>query len=153
MSEKSSIRSETFVKILIPVSKFVDRARLTRALHAVSVFQNPLVVLFHVIEVKSRTVPVDPSPFKEEIAAAEAKLKPTVDWLKEQGYKTTARIVLARDAIEGIITEANSGDYTVILMMKRRIRRGISKLFQKSTSEAVIRSAKPIVLTMLASEI
>jgi len=137
------------VKILIPISSFVDREKIAHALHALSVFKNPMVVLFHVIEVPSRTSPVDTHPFKNEIAEAENRLVPVADWLRSQNYNAVVRVVVARDTVEGIVAEANEGDYSFVLMMKRKIRSGIAKLFHKSTSEAVIRSAKCLVLTTL----
>ena len=137
------------VKILIPISSFVDREKIAQALHALSVFKDPIVVLFHVVEVPSRTSPVDTHPFKNEMAEAENRLLPIADWLRGQNYNVVVRVVVARDKVEGIIAEANEGDYSFVLMLKRKIRGGIDKLFHKSTSEAVIRSVKCLVLTTL----
>lgn len=137
------------VKILIPISSFVDRKKIAHALHALSVFKDPIVVLFHVLEVPSRTSPVNTHPFKDEIAEAENRLLQLADWLRSQNYNAVVRVVVARDTVEGIVAEANEGDYSFVLMMKRKIRGGIAKLFHKSTSEAVIRSVKCLVLTTL----
>jgi len=137
------------VKILIPISSFADREKIAHALHALSVFKNPMVVLFHVVEVPSRTSPVNTHPFKKEIAEAEGRLLPVADWLRSQNYNAVVRVVVARDKVGGIVTEANEGRYSFVLMMKRKIRGGIAKLFHKSTSEAVIRSVKCLVLTTL----
>jgi len=137
------------VKILIPISSFLDRKKIAQALHALSVFKEPIVVLFHVVEVPSRTSPVDAHHFKNEMTEAEDRLLPIADWLRSQNYDAVVRVVVARDTVEGIITEANEGDYSFVLMMKRKIRGGIAKLFHKSTSEAVIRSVKCLVLTTL----
>jgi len=137
------------VKILIPISTFVDREKIAHALHALSVFKDPVVVLFHVVEVPSRTSPVNTHPFKDEIAEAEDRLLPIADWLRSQNYNAVVRVVIARDRVEGIVAEANEGGYSFVLMMKRKIRGGISKLFHRSTSEAVIRSARCLVLTTL----
>ncbi len=136
-------------KILIPISTFVDREKIAHALHALSVFKDPMIVLFHVIEVPSRTSPINTHPFKDEIAEAEGRLRPVADWLRSQNYNTVVRVVVARDKIEGIVAEANEGDYSFVLMMKRKIRGRIAKLFHKSTSEAVIGSVKCLVLTTL----
>jgi len=137
------------VKILIPISSFVDREKIAHALHALSVFKDPMIVLFHVVEVPSRTSPVNAHPFKDQIAEAEDRLLPIADWLRSQNYNAVVRVVVARDRVEGIVTEANEGSYSFVLMMKRKIRGGIGKLFHKSTSEAVIRSVKCLVLTTL----
>jgi len=137
------------VKILIPISTFVDREKIAHALHALSVFKDPTIVLFHVVEAPSRTTPVNTHPFKDEIADAESRLLPTADWLRSQNYNAVVRVVVARDKVEGIVAEANEGGYSFVLMMKRKIRGRIGKLFHKSTSEAVIRSARCLVLTTL----
>jgi len=137
------------VKILIPISSFVDREKIAHALHALSVFKDPMIVLFHVVEVPSRTSPVNTHPFKNEMVEAENRLLPIADWLRGQSYNAVVRVVVARDTVEGIVAEANEGDYSFVLMMKRKIRGGVAKLFHKSTSEAVIRSVKCLVLTTL----
>jgi len=137
------------VKILIPISSFVDREKIAHALHALSVFKDPMVVLFHVVEVPSRTSPVNTHPFKDEIAEAEDRLLPLADWLRSQKYNAVVRVVIARDKVEGIVAEANEGAYSFVLMMKRKIGGRIGKLFHKSTSEAVIRSVRCLVLTTL----
>jgi nucleotide-binding universal stress UspA family protein len=149
MSSEPNFTRGRSVKILIPISSFVDREKIAQALHALSVFKDPGVVLFHVVEVPSRTSPVNTHPFKNEIAEAEVRLLPVADWLRSQNYNTVVRVVVARDKVEGIVTEANEGDYSFVLMMKRKMRGGIGRLFHKSTSEAVIRSAKCLVLTTL----
>jgi len=149
MNSGANFREGHPVKILIPISSFVDREKIAQALHALSVFKDPIVVLFHVVEVPSRTSPVDTHPFKNEMAEAENRLLPIADWLRSQNYNAVVRVVVARDKVEGIVTEANEGDYSFVLMMKRKIRGEIGKLFHKSTSEAVIRSVKCLVLTTL----
>ncbi|MEM3606082.1 MAG: hypothetical protein QXE30_00285, partial [Candidatus Bathyarchaeia archaeon] len=51
--------------ILIPISTFIDKERLIKALHAISIFQKLKLVLFHVIELKSRTTPIEAEFFEE----------------------------------------------------------------------------------------
>lgn len=153
MSEGESPGSEQYsVKILIPIATYVDKEKITRALHALSAFRNPLLVLFHVIELPSSTVPVNGSLYGEEISRSEARLGPIADWLSAQGYAVRVRVVVARKIAEGIIDEANSGGYAFVVMMKRKIRRGIGRLFQRSVSEAVIKSTKCMVLTALVEQ-
>jgi len=149
MSSKVGSTERHPVKILIPISTFVDREKIAHALHALSVFKDPMIVLFHVVEVPSRTSPINTHPFKDEIAEAENRLRPVADWLRSQNYNAVVRVVVARDKVEGIVAETNEGDYSFVLMMKRKIRGGIAKLFHKSTSEAVIRSVRCLVLTTL----
>ncbi len=144
--------SQEATKILVPVSTFIDKNRLFGALQVLATLEDPLIVLFRVVEVPHRTNPLDPDLWKDDIRKAEDLLSQWAAWLKSGGYRVENKVVTARDTAEGIITEANSGGYTVVLMMKRRIRSGWAKIFHKSTSEEVIRYANPLVLTFLAEQ-
>lgn len=139
-------------KILVPVSTFIDKNRLFKALQVLATLKDPLIVLFRVLEVPQRTNPLDPDLWRDDIRKAEDFLSTSAGWLKTEGYRVETKVVTARDTADGIITEANSGGYTVVLMMKRRIRSGWAKIFHKSTSEEVIRYANPLVLTFLAEQ-
>jgi len=139
-------------KILVPVATFTDKRRLFQALQLIAAIRDPLVVLFRVVEVPQRTNPLDPSLWKDDIAEAENFLGKEEAWLKSEGYRVESKVVTARDTAEGIIDEANNGGYAVVLMMKRRIRKGWGKIFHRSTSEEVIRYANPLVLTFLADQ-
>jgi len=139
-------------KILVPVATFTDKRRLFQALQLIAAIRDPLVVLFRVVEVPQRTNPLDPSLWKDDIAEAENFLGKEEAWLRSEGYRVESKVVTARDTAEGIIDEANNGGYAVVLMMKRRIRKGWGKIFHRSTSEEVIRYANPLVLTFLADQ-
>ena len=139
-------------KILVPVATFTDKRRLFQALQLIAAIRDPLVVLFRVVEVPQRTNPLDPSLWKDDITKAEDFLGKEEAWLKSEGYRVESKVVTARDTAEGIIDEANNGGYAVVLMMKRRIRKGWGKIFHRSTSEEVIRYANPLVLTFLADQ-
>jgi nucleotide-binding universal stress UspA family protein len=136
-------------KILIPIASYIDRERLAKVLHALSVFQNPLIVLLHVIEVPSRTVPLEPFGQEREIALAHSRLSQTSLWLKEQGYESKTKVVIARSIPEGIVTEANLEGYSAVILMKRRTISIWDRLRHRSVSERVIRSAKCMVITIL----
>jgi nucleotide-binding universal stress UspA family protein len=140
---------QSSAKILVPVSTFVDKTRLFRALQALST-KNPLVVLFRLVEVPRQTTPLDPDLWKEDIKEAEDFLAKPAMWLRGEGYRVETKVVTARDAAEGIIAEANNGGYTVVLLTKRRIRSGWGRIFRKSISEEVIRYTNTLVLTFLA---
>ena len=139
-------------KILVPVATFTDKRRLFHALQLIAAIRDPLVVLFRVVEVPQRTNPLDPSLWKDDITKAEDFLGKEEAWLKSEGYRVESKVVTARDTAEGIIDEANNGGYAVVLMTKRRIRKGWGKIFHRSTSEEVIRYANPLVLTFLADQ-
>jgi nucleotide-binding universal stress UspA family protein len=132
--------------VLLPISTFIDKERLIKALHALSIFQKLKLVLFHVIELKSRTSPIEAEFFKEHIDKNKKFLNEIKDWLATQGYEALIKVAVARSVAEGIIYEFNSGDYNIVIMMKRKPRRGIKKLFHKSVSEALIKHAKKLVL-------
>jgi len=140
------------VKILVPIASGADKQLMTRALYALSAFKDPEIVLFHVVEMPSRTVPIETISHREEIALADEILSPTVEWLEKEGYRTRKRIVVARDVAEAIVDEANSEDYMFIVMTKRRPKKGLARLFHHSVSERVIRETKCMVLTTLTGE-
>ena len=150
MSTEESRQGST--KILVPLSTFIDKTRFYRALQLLATLRDPLVVLFRVVEVPQRTNPLDPDLWKGDIRNAEDFLKQSAEWLEGEGYRVATKVVTARDAAGGIVSEANSGSYAVVLMMKRRIRNGWARFFHRSTSEEVIRYANPLVLTFLAEQ-
>lgn len=142
-------RKKPSVKILIPIAASADRQLMTRALYALSAFKDPEIVLFHVVEMPSRTVPIEVTSHKAEIALADEVLSPTAKWLEKEGYSVRKKIVVARSVAEAIVTEANAEDYTFVIMTKRRPKKGIGGLFHRSVSEQVTREAKSMVLTTL----
>ena len=140
------------VRIVVPIANRADRELMTRALYALSAFKDPEIVLFHVVEMPSRTVPIEVVSHKEEIALADEILSPISEWLEEQGYVARKKIVVARDVAEAIVNEANAGDYAFVVMTKREPKKGVRGLFHRSVSERVIREAKCMVLTTLTAE-
>ena len=140
------------VKMLVPIADRADRQLMTRALYALSAFKDPEIVLFHVVEMPSRTVPIEVVSYKEEIALADEVLSPITEWLKKEGYVTRKKIVVARDVAEAIVNEANSEDYAFVVMTKRQPKKGVRGLFHHSVSERVIRETRCMVLTTLTSE-
>lgn len=134
-------------KILIPVGELVSKERIAQALHVLSSFKKPMIVLFHVIEVPSRTATLEPDPYHHEIKEAERKLSGLSKWLTDQGMKVTLKVVVARNVAEGIIDETESDGYLVVFMMKRGAKRGWRRLFARSVSQRVVRSANCLVMT------
>ncbi len=125
----------------------MSKELITRALHLLSAFANPDIVLLHVIEVPSRTAALEPEPYLDEIRAAEGRLGEIAEWLTSQGMSVRSKVAVARGVAEGIITETESDSYLVIFLMKRRVHRGWRRLFDCSVSEQVIRSANCLVIT------
>ena len=98
------------------------------------------------------TLPIDSSSFKMEIERARSRFSILVDWLNSQDFNASLKITVSRSAAEGIVEEAKSGKYSLIIMMKRKIRNKIYKIFQKSRTEQVIRDTGYMVLTFLIDE-
>lgn len=139
---------EHVTQLLVPVANYVDREKLAEALHAVSVFRDPLVVLLHVVEVPF-SAPLDPSPYKDEIYKAGQFVSPIADWLREQGYHVKIEIRTARDSAEGIVEEANAGGYAAVLLMKRRTPQGWRRIFHRSDTERVIQDVDCLSIVFL----
>lgn len=148
---RSKTRKKPPVRILVPIATRADRQLMTRALYALSAFKDPEIVLFHVVEMPSRTVPIEVVSHKEEIALADEVLSPIAEWLKEEGYVSRKKIVVARDVAEAIVNEANAEDYAFVIMTKRQPKKGVRGLFHHSVSERVIRETKCMVLTTLST--
>jgi len=148
MSEVHS-GNDRFSKILIPMADFVSKEKIIHGLQVLSVFKNPLVVLLHVIEVPSRTQTLNSYPYEKEVADHRSRLESVANWLRGQDYDVEVKVAIARNIVEGIVSEANLGNYDAVLMLKRRMRKGFSRIFHRSTSETVIRSVESVVLTTL----
>ncbi len=126
---------------------FASKELITRALHALSAFKNPTIVLLNVIEVPSRTATLETDPYKPQIAKAEQQLQDLVKWLTGQGLDGRSKVVIARRASEGIIEETRNDDYLVVFMMKRRRLGRLERFFARSVSEEVIRDVDCLVMT------
>ncbi|MEM2122835.1 MAG: universal stress protein [Candidatus Bathyarchaeia archaeon] len=147
---KPSLRG---ARILIPISNFIDREKVAKALDAISTPETHSIVLLHIIEIPSLTSPIDASHFRDDVDKVAGKLERVAGWIREQGYKVEVKVLVARDVAEGIVEESNMGGYQIILMMKRKIRSGLSRLLHRSVSEKVIRSTKAMVLTFLVEHV
>ncbi len=151
MSKRTRRRTPSVskTKLLIPLGKLVDRFKIIEFMGATGVIRNPQIVLLHVVEAPSRTTPLDPEAYRHELDAAEDRLRPIVEWLNQQKLEASSKVVVARSIAEAIVTEANSGGYRFVFLMKRKMPRGWRKFFQKSVTERVIREAKCLVITSL----
>jgi nucleotide-binding universal stress UspA family protein len=139
---------EHSVKLLVPVANYVDRAKLAEALHALSIFKDPLIVLLHVVEVPF-SAPLDPTLQKDEVYKAGQYVTPIAEWLREQKYHVKIEIRTARKSAEGIIEEANAGGYSAVLLMKRRPPQGWRRFFHRSDTERVIQDVNCLNIVFL----
>lgn len=125
----------------------MSKELITNALHVLSSFRNPIIVLLHVIEVPSRTGTLEPEAYQNEIKRAEMKLTELSKWLSDQGIRVRSKVAVARNAAEGVVSETESDGYMFVFLMKRRIKKGWKRLFRRSVSERVVRSANCLVMT------
>jgi len=145
MAKKS--KASGSAKVLIPIGEPVSRKLITQALHVLSAFRKPLIVLFHVVEVPSRTAALDPEPYRNEIQQAEEKLNDLAKWLRSQSLTVRVKVVVARNVAEGIVDETERDGYFIVFLMKRRFKRGWKQMFTRSVSGRVVRYANCLVLT------
>jgi nucleotide-binding universal stress UspA family protein len=146
--EKRSFSS----KILIPLGPELDKPKMISALDALSSFKEPLLVLFHVIELPSRTVPLDQAIQESDFKETEEKhVLQVAKWLREQGYNVQTKVAVARSVADGVIEEANNGEYNAVLLLKRRLKQGFLRR-HKSVSEKVSRYVECPVITQLIGE-
>jgi nucleotide-binding universal stress UspA family protein len=135
------------VNILIPVGDIVSKQLINQALHILSAFKNAVIVLFRVVEVPSRTAILEPEPYQDDIERAEQKLVSLAKWLTGQGLKVRVKVVVARSTPEGIVEEAERGNYLLVFLMKRRMVKGWRRVLRRSVTERVVRSANCVVMT------
>jgi nucleotide-binding universal stress UspA family protein len=145
----SKHRDQHINKILIPLGPALDKPKMVAALQALSSFRDPLIVLFHVIELPSRTAPIDSAYYESEFKEAEKTyLLQVARWLLDQGYHVQTKVAVARSVEDGIIEEANAGEYAAVLLLKRRAKKGFLRR-HKSVSEKVSRYVECLVVTQL----
>ena len=129
------------------MGEIVSKQLIMQALHVLSAFRTPNIVLLHVIEVPSRTATLETEPYQEEIRRAENKLSELTKWLTAQGLSVKAKVAVARNTADGIIEETENDGYLIVFMMKRRAEQGWRRLFTRSVSQRVVRFANCLVLT------
>jgi nucleotide-binding universal stress UspA family protein len=146
-------RQTSPVNILIPVGDIVSKRLINQALHILSAFKNALIVLFRVVEVPSRTAVLEPEPYQDEIRGAEQRLTELAKWLTDQGLRVRVKVAVARSTSEGIVEEAQRGDYLLVFLMKRRMVKGWRRILRRSVTERVVRSANCVVMTAPLEEL
>ena len=139
-------------RVLIPVVLEPNIQLIIRGIKLLS-WNDALYILLHVVE-----VPLVTSPHANELdkllKKAEEKLKPVADSLKTMGYKTEIKIVSARDVVEGITEELKLGNYTLVMLHKKR-RKTVEKFmltFTKSTSQRLIQKSNTPVMVIPVEE-
>lgn len=163
-------------RILMPVGDWEpDRKAMLPALYLMSKMKpKPQVTLLCVISVPA-TAPLDASQFRDVIRRTESKIRTLSGWLSGQGFKTSIKITLARDIVEGIMEEVSkSGCMAVLMQKKSRPDRVLPKgkghplkpleflvaalmstaIFRDSTTWRVMNSLKtcPVIVTLAEPE-
>ena len=139
-------------QLLIPVGDTVSKQLITQALHTLSVFRDPTIVLFHVVEVPSRTASLETEQYRSEIVDADTRLADLARWLIDQGFHVKKKVAVARNTVDGILQEIENGNYNVVILLKRRKKKGLRHFLERSVSELVIRSARCFVMTALLEQ-
>jgi len=128
----------------------IDKERVIRALKTLAATRATIVV-FHVIEVPSRSSPIETSAYQDQVKGWERRLKDTADWLRAQNFDVNMKVVVARDVVHGIVDEAELGDYSLIVLFKRRLeKKGLSRFFRRSISRGVARLTNRMLLVVPA---
>lgn len=126
-------------KILIPLGGDINKANLLRSLQLSSSTIDSKVVLLHVIPLP-QTVSIEETAIGSLKEETEQKFTAVMLWLTEQGISAELKIAGARSVVEGIVEEAESGEYQLIMIQKTK-KRGLSKIaniFKRSTSERLL---------------
>ena len=137
---------------MVPVVLEPDMELILRGIRLLG-WEKATYVLLHVVE-----VPMVTSPHANELSKllryAEEKLKPYAERLKKLGYRTEIKIVSARDVVEGITEELKLGNYSLIMLHKKK-RKTVEKImltFTKSTSQRLIQKTNTPVMVIPVEE-
>jgi len=134
--------------VLMPISGKIEYSDMIAAMLPLLRFQTTHLTLLHVIETPIST-PLGSEGMDDVFKEAESRIAPLRNWLKNQGYVATIKIVTARKVEEAIAEEANTSEYSMVFMMKRRQKKGFFGRLSKSVTENVIRNVDCPVVTIL----
>lgn len=127
------------IRILIPLGQNVNKANLIRSLQLFSGIVGARIVLLHVVALP-QTVTIDPAALSSFRENAENRFRDVVQWLREQDFAAELKVAGARSIVDGIVEEAESGEYKMIIIQKTK-KRGLSKIgnvIRRSTSERLL---------------
>lgn len=134
--------------VLMPISGKIEYSDMIAAMLPLLRFQTTHLTLLHVIETPIST-PLGSEGMDDVFMEAQSRIAPLRDWLNNQGYVATIKIVTARKIEEAIEEEVRSAEYSMLFMMKRRQKKGFFGRFSKSVTEKVIRNVGIPVVTIL----
>ncbi|MHA1754515.1 MAG: universal stress protein [Candidatus Odinarchaeia archaeon] len=135
-------------KILIPIDLEIEKDVLVKGLALISKLKKPVITLLHIIELPV-TASLDIREHHSKVEEIELKVKPMVEWLKGQSFEVNYKIAVARYITSGIVEEANSGDYDLVILTKRKPPKGIRRLFYRSHTDKVTGSVNCPVLILV----
>jgi hypothetical protein len=138
-------------KILLPISLEYNKNVLVKGLAILTNLKEPYIIVFHAIELPV-TATLDLSEHQEKVDEIKSKLKPFTDWIKKQSFEIKERIVVTRRITDAIIEEANSGNYDLLLLTKRRPPKGFRKIFYKSHTDIVTDSINCPALILVSKK-
>ncbi len=138
-------------KILLPVGNRVRDPETLFSLIGSLVLPDDKITIFHVITAPE-TTPLDKEDFSYLIKEKEKLLESICETLSAKGLKVEKKVGIARDVAEAIVSEAEEGNYDLILMLKRSRKGLIDRVFRRSISSRVACSTRKPVVTILVDE-
>jgi nucleotide-binding universal stress UspA family protein len=135
-------------KILIPIGEYTDPTPLYQLPEIIRDFEDCEIVLFSVV-----TVPFTTSLDQEEIVDTEPylrirnKLSEVIEMFRNIGIEPVSKIVSSRNVPEAILEESITGEYDLIVLIKRMRH---PKFISRSVSQAILsKIPRPLlILTM-----
>ncbi len=138
------VRAKT--KVLLPVPSKVDKYLVSKYMSVIQLLREPEVVILNVIQLPFSSS-LDQEQHAEAIETSRRELEKLKEFFRQQGINAKVKVGIGRDAADGIITEAKTGDYSLILMVKRR--KGKFKIFEKSVTKKVLSHVDIPVISVL----
>ncbi len=139
-------------RILLPVGDRVRDPETLFSLIESLILPDDRITIFHVVTAPE-TTPLDKDDLSCLIEERENLLKDVCEALLAKGLKVDKKVGIARNVAEAIVSEAEEGNYDLILMLKRSRKGFIDRMFRRSISSRVACLTKKPVITVLVDEI
>jgi len=133
-------------KLLLALRDYLNREALIDFFQALS--PGFSLTILHVLRIpySSSMYPEVIGPMLEE---KRREFRELVDWIRNQGIDVELVVVGARDIVEAILDEAETRDYSLIILQKtvKSLGERIVSPFYRTTSERMIKLSKiPVVV-------
>lgn len=133
-------------RVLIPMSEEFAKSEMVEGLLPLLKFHASNLVLFRVVRVPGDDAERDRET-QNHIERARQEIETMGAWLREQGYRVETRVVASQDVPGAIIREAMVPGYTLVILIRRRRKKGILSWFSRSgmTNRIVSNVEIPVV--------